>query len=145
MATEASHLSGLAKDIHYKLKVVGFAHSLGVEDDWLLCPEIPLHASSWLVWRKHCLFHLYQDEEKYRRTLWEEEKKKIDEHNAEYGQDQTGVYASLNEFSDMVTDLWIVNSMFLLCTSFQYLLVFNVLFAFSWRPMKNSGKFAVET
>lgn len=74
---------------------------------------------------------MYQDEEKYRRTLWEEEKKKIDEHNAEYGQDQTGVYASLNEFSDMVTELWIVNSMFLLCTSFQYLLVFNVLFAFS--------------
>lgn len=58
------------------------------------------------------VFSMYQDEEKYRRTLWEEEKKKIDEHNAEYGQDQTGVYASLNEFSDMVTELWIVNCFF---------------------------------
>ena len=74
---------------------------------------------------------MYQDEGKYRRMLWEEEEKKIDEHNAEYGQDQTGIYASLNEFSDMVTELWIVNSMFLLYTSFKYWLVFNVLFAFS--------------
>lgn len=72
---------------------------------------------------------MYQDEEKYRRTLWEEEKKKIDEHNAEYGQDQSGVYASLNEFSDMVTELWIVSSVSSLYI-FQYLLVFNVLFAF---------------
>lgn len=83
---------------------------------------------------------MYQDEEKYRRTLWVEEKKKIDEHNAEYGQDQTGVYASLNEFSDMVTELWIVNSMFLLCTSFQYLLVFNVLFAFFMKTYEEFRK-----
>ncbi|KAM7323065.1 hypothetical protein ACRRTK_018570 [Alexandromys fortis] len=64
-----------------------------------------------------------QDEEKYRRTLWEDEKKKIDEHNAEYGQDQTGIYASLNEFSYMVTELWIVNSV-------SSLYIFQVLVGF---------------
>lgn len=66
---------------------------------------------------------MYQDEEKYRRTLWEDEKKKIDEHNAEYGQDQTGIYASLNEFSYMVTELWIVNSV-------SSLYIFQVLVGF---------------
>ncbi|XP_041501010.1 protein CTLA-2-beta-like [Microtus oregoni] len=63
-------------------------------------PDPSLDAE-WEEWKMKYEKTYCQDEEKYRRTLWEEEKKKIDEHNAEYGQDQTGIYASLNGFSDM--------------------------------------------
>lgn len=74
--------------------------------------------------------YMCQDEERYRRSVWEEEKKKVEKHNAEYEQGKTSFFMGLNEFSDMVTEIWIVNSVFLFCMPFQYLLVFNVLFAF---------------
>lgn len=49
----------------------------------------------------------------------------------EYQQGKTSFYMGLNEFGNMVTEIWIVNTMLLLCTSFWYLLVFVVLFAFN--------------
>lgn len=72
--------------------------------------------------------------------VWEENKKKIEEHSAEYEQGKSSFCRGLSELSDLVSGVWIVNAVVFLFTLFWYLLVFNVLFAFPWRLMMNSGK-----
>ncbi|GAB1298283.1 Trophoblast-specific protein beta [Apodemus speciosus] len=42
-----------------------------------------------------------QDEETHRRAVWEENKKKIEAHNADYEQGKTSFSMDLNKFSDM--------------------------------------------
>lgn len=48
--------------------------------------------------------------------VWEENKKKIEEHNAEYEQGMASFCMGLNEFSDLVSDMGIVNSVVFLFT-----------------------------
>lgn len=56
-----------------------------------------------------CCTH-FQDEERHRRLMWEENKKKIEAHNADYEQGKTSFYMGLNQFSDLVSETLIVNS-----------------------------------
>ena len=42
--------------------------------------------------------------------MWEENKKKIEAHNADYEQGKTSFYMGLNQFSDLVSETLIVNS-----------------------------------
>lgn len=76
-----------------------------------------------------CRTH-FQDEERHRRAVWEESKKKVEAHNADYKQGKTSFYMGLNKFSDLVSGILIVNS----GSSFHFLavslLVFNVFSTF---------------
>lgn len=73
--------------------------------------------------------------------VWEEKKKKIEEHSAECEQGKSSFCMGLSELSDLVSDGWIVvSAVVFLFKLFWYRLVFNVLFAFPWRLMMNSGK-----
>ncbi|OBS75967.1 hypothetical protein A6R68_17582, partial [Neotoma lepida] len=66
-----------------------------------LSPDPSLDAE-WEEWKINFEKTYSPDEERYRRTVWEEEeKKKIEEHNTEYQQDKMSFYVGLNEFSDM--------------------------------------------
>lgn len=76
-----------------------------------------------------CCIH-FQDEERHRRAVWEESKKTIEAHNADYKQGKTSFYMGLNQFSDLVSEILIVNSVSSLCFLAASLLVFNVLFTF---------------
>lgn len=62
--------------------------------------------------------------------MWEESKKTIEAHNADYKQGKTSFYMGLNQFSDLVSEILIVNSVSSLCFLAVSLLVFNVLFTF---------------
>lgn len=46
----------------------------------------------------------FQDEEAHRRAVWEENKKKIEAHNADYEQGKSSFSMGLNEFSDLVSE-----------------------------------------
>ena len=50
-----------------------------------------------------CCTH-FQDEERHRRLMWEENKKKIEAHNADYERGKTSFYMGLNQFSDLTPE-----------------------------------------
>ncbi|CAH6796006.1 Ctla2a [Phodopus roborovskii] len=64
-------------------------------------PPDPSLDAEWEEWKTKFEKSYSPDEEKYRRSVWEEEKKKIEEHNSEYEQGKTSFSEGLNEFSDM--------------------------------------------
>ncbi|KAL6087313.1 hypothetical protein STEG23_029953 [Scotinomys teguina] len=57
--------------------------------------------AEWEEWKMKFEKTYSPDEERYRRAVWEEEKKNIEKHNAEYQQGKTTFNMGLNEFSDM--------------------------------------------
>ncbi|XP_027265478.1 protein CTLA-2-beta isoform X2 [Cricetulus griseus] len=65
-----------------------------------LSPDPSLDAE-WEEWKMKFEKTYSPDEERYRRSVWEEEKKKVEKHNAEYEQGKTSFFMGLNEFSDM--------------------------------------------
>ncbi|XP_003513982.2 protein CTLA-2-beta isoform X1 [Cricetulus griseus] len=65
-----------------------------------LSPDPSLDAE-WEEWKMKFEKTYSPDEERYRRPVWEEEKKKVEKHNAEYEQGKTSFFMGLNEFSDM--------------------------------------------
>lgn len=68
-------------------------------------------------------------------------RRKYEEHSAECEQGKSSFCMGLSELNDLVSGGWIVvSAVVFLFTLFWYLLVFNVLFAFPWRLMMNSGK-----
>lgn len=103
-----------------------------------------------LVWvlirKKNTIYCIcFQDEERHRRALWEENKKIIEKHNAEYEQGKTSYTMGLNQFSDMVSEKRVTNSVFLHFGSLPLVSWFSIfLFAFPWRRTRNSGQVAVE-
>ncbi|XP_040612164.1 protein CTLA-2-beta [Mesocricetus auratus] len=60
--------------------------------------------AEWEEWKRKFEKTYSQDEEGYRRALWEANKKKIDEHNAEYEQGKVSYSMGLNQFSDMTNE-----------------------------------------
>ncbi|CAO2596382.1 Protein CTLA-2-beta [Lemmus lemmus] len=57
--------------------------------------------AEWEEWKKKFEKTYSPDEEGHRRALWEENKKIIEKHNAEYEQGKTSYTMGLNQFSDM--------------------------------------------
>ncbi|XP_076429632.1 protein CTLA-2-beta-like [Peromyscus maniculatus bairdii] len=66
-------------------------------------PDPSLDAE-WQEWKRKYEKTYSQDEEGHRRMVWEENKKKIEEHNAEYEQGMASFCMGLNEFSDLTND-----------------------------------------
>ncbi|XP_055485245.1 protein CTLA-2-beta-like [Psammomys obesus] len=58
----------------------------------------------WQEWKMKHKKTYSQDEEGHRRMVWEENKKKIEEHNAEYEEGKASFCMGLNEFSDLTND-----------------------------------------
>ncbi|XP_060234692.1 protein CTLA-2-beta-like [Meriones unguiculatus] len=64
-------------------------------------PSDPSLDAEWEEWKMKFRKAYSPDEEGHRRAVWEDNKKKIEEHNAEYEQGKTSFLMGLNEFSDM--------------------------------------------
>lgn len=60
--------------------------------------------AEWEEWKKKFEKTYSPDEEGHRRALWEENKKIIEKHNAEYEQGKTSYTMGLNQFSDMTNE-----------------------------------------
>ncbi|XP_052013158.1 protein CTLA-2-alpha-like isoform X2 [Apodemus sylvaticus] len=60
--------------------------------------------SEWKEWKMEFAKTYSPDEEAHRRAVWEENKKKIEAHNADYEQGKTSFSMGLNEFSDLTTE-----------------------------------------
>lgn len=55
--------------------------------------------------------------------VWEENKKNVEEHNADYEQGKSSFCRGLSELTGLVSGVWIVNAVVFLFTLFWYLLV----------------------
>ncbi|EDL93857.1 similar to ctla-2-beta protein (141 AA) (predicted), isoform CRA_a [Rattus norvegicus] len=60
--------------------------------------------TEWEEWKKKFGKTYSPDEERHRRAVWEESKKTIEAHNADYKQGKTSFYMGLNQFSDLTTE-----------------------------------------
>ncbi|XP_057643068.1 protein CTLA-2-beta-like [Chionomys nivalis] len=60
--------------------------------------------AEWQEWKRKYEKSYSQDEEGHRRMVWEENKKKIEEHNTEYEQGKSSFCMGLNELSDLTSD-----------------------------------------
>ncbi|XP_034366091.1 testin-2-like [Arvicanthis niloticus] len=60
--------------------------------------------AKWEKWKKKFEKIYSPDEERHRRAVWEETKKKIEAHNAGYKQGKTSFYMGLNQFSDLTPE-----------------------------------------
>ncbi|XP_028627811.1 protein CTLA-2-beta isoform X2 [Grammomys surdaster] len=60
--------------------------------------------AKWEEWKKKFSKIYSPDEERHRRAVWEETKKKIEAHNADYEQGKTSFYMGLNQFSDLTPE-----------------------------------------
>ncbi|XP_029403315.1 protein CTLA-2-beta isoform X1 [Mus pahari] len=65
--------------------------------------------NEWKEWKKKFAKTYSLDEERYRRLVWEESKKKIEAHNADYEQGKTSFYMGLNQFSDLTLEEFSTN------------------------------------
>ncbi|XP_051007094.1 protein CTLA-2-beta-like [Acomys russatus] len=59
--------------------------------------------AEWEEWKMKYNKKYSPEVEGYRRAVWEENKKMIEQHNADYEQGKTSFMMGLNHFSDMVT------------------------------------------
>uniref|UniRef100_A0A286YDU1 Predicted gene, 49392 n=1 Tax=Mus musculus TaxID=10090 RepID=A0A286YDU1_MOUSE len=60
--------------------------------------------NEWKEWKTTFAKAYSLDEERHRRLMWEENKKKIEAHNADYERGKTSFYMGLNQFSDLVDE-----------------------------------------
>ncbi|XP_041515909.1 protein CTLA-2-alpha-like [Microtus oregoni] len=67
-------------------------------------PANPSLDAEWQEWKRKYEKTYSQDEEGHRRMVWEENKKKIEEHNTEYEQGKSSFCMGLNELSDLLTE-----------------------------------------
>uniref|UniRef100_A0A8C8W430 Cathepsin propeptide inhibitor domain-containing protein n=1 Tax=Peromyscus maniculatus bairdii TaxID=230844 RepID=A0A8C8W430_PERMB len=73
-------------------------------------PRDPSLDAEWEEWKMNFKKSYSPDEEGHRRAVWEKNKKFIENHNADYEQGKTSFSMGLNGFSDMVSEIWIINS-----------------------------------
>uniref|UniRef100_A0A8C8W151 Cathepsin propeptide inhibitor domain-containing protein n=1 Tax=Peromyscus maniculatus bairdii TaxID=230844 RepID=A0A8C8W151_PERMB len=71
-------------------------------------PRDPSLDAEWEEWKMN--FKKILQPEGHRRAVWEKNKKFIENHNANYEQGKTSFTMGLNGFSDMVSEIWIINS-----------------------------------
>ncbi|XP_021035510.2 protein CTLA-2-alpha [Mus caroli] len=60
--------------------------------------------NEWEEWKTKFAKTYSLDEERHRRLVWEENKKKIEAHNADYEKGKTSFSMSLNQFSDLTSE-----------------------------------------
>ncbi|EDL41306.1 protein CTLA-2-alpha isoform a precursor [Mus musculus] len=67
-------------------------------------PPDPSLDNEWKEWKTKFAKAYNLNEERHRRLVWEENKKKIEAHNADYEQGKTSFYMGLNQFSDLTPE-----------------------------------------
>ncbi|XP_021035512.1 protein CTLA-2-beta isoform X2 [Mus caroli] len=60
--------------------------------------------NEWEEWKTKFAKTYRLDEERHRRLVWEESKKKIEAHNADYEKGKTSFSMGLNQFSDLTPE-----------------------------------------
>lgn len=114
----------------------------GSESPWSACVA---------VWSERNVIHYvyFQEEEGQRRTVWEENKKMVLQHNMEYNQGKKGFTMEMNAFGDMVTVIcialhcgfcWFVILFFYfnsLCEVLCFLMIYVLFREDWWRIQEN--------